>query len=156
MRYTPGTSPTNTRYPSCAMAEPHYRLLHVNTDDDVLVLTIAVEQVEGDAVAHELQRELVAAAIDSKLSRVIVDFQNVQYISSVAFSPLLALRRQLNAVEGRMIVCGLTTLVGDIFYTTKMVDPTGKFSAPFEMRPDMPTALQAMREPPTKAPEAEE
>ena len=91
MRYTPGTSPTNTRYPSCAMAEPHYRLLHVNTDDDVLVLTIAVEQVEGDAVAHELQRELVAAAIDSKLSRVIVDFQNVQYISSVAFSPLLAL-----------------------------------------------------------------
>jgi len=138
------------------MAEPRYRLLHVNTDEDVLVLTIAVQQVEGDAVAHELQRELLAATADSKLSRIIVDFQNVQYISSVAFSPLLSLRRQLSAVEGRLMVCGLTKLVGDIFYTTKMVDPTGKFSAPFEMQPDVPRALHAMKSPPTKAPESAE
>ena len=111
---------------------------------------------QPDSTIQRPEKELVAAATDSKLSRVIVDFQNVQYISSVAFSPLLALRRQLNAVEGRMMVCGLTTLVGDIFYTTKMVDPTGKFSAPFEMRPDVPAALQAMREPTTKAPEPDE
>jgi anti-anti-sigma factor len=129
------------------MPEPHYRLLHVNTEDDVLVLTIAVEQVEGDSVSLDLQRELLAAAASSGLSRVIVDFQNVRYISSVAFSPLLALRRHLTAVQGRMLVCGLSTLVGDIFYTTKMVDPTGKFRAPFEMRPDVPTALAAIKAP---------
>jgi anti-anti-sigma factor len=133
------------------MTEPQYRLLHVNTEDDVLVLTIAVEQVEGDSVSMELQRELLAATITSGLSRVIVDFQNVRFISSVAFSPLLALRRHLNAAQGRMLVCGLTTLVGDIFYTTKMVDPTGKFRAPFEMRPDVPAALAAIKAPPQEA-----
>jgi anti-anti-sigma factor len=138
------------------MAEAQYRLLHVNTDGDVLVLTIAAEQVEGDTVSMALQRELLAATTAAGARRVVVDFQNVRFISSVAFSPLLALRRHLNGNQGRLMVCGLTSIVGDIFYTTKMVDPTGKLRAPFEMQPDVPAALAAMNEPlpeePTGAP----
>jgi anti-anti-sigma factor len=138
------------------MAEPQYRLLYVNTEGDVLVLTIALEQVEGDTVSMALQRELLAATTAAGARRVVVDFQNVCYISSVAFSPLLALRRYLNENQGRLMVCGLTSMVGDIFYTTKMVDPSGKLRAPFEMQPDVPSALAAMNQPlpeePTAAP----
>ena len=134
------------------MVEPQYRLLHVNTDGDVLVLTIAPEQVEGDTVSMALQRELLAATAAAGARRVIVDFQNVCYISSVAFSPLLALRRHLNENQGRLMVCGLTSMVGDIFYTTKMVDPTGKLRAPFEMQPDVPSALAAMKRTRTEEP----
>jgi anti-anti-sigma factor len=134
------------------MAEPQYHLLVVNTEDDALVLTIAVEQVEGEVVSLALQSELLAATKAAGTGRVIVDFQNVRYISSVAFGPLLALRRHLNGIQGRLIVCGLNSMVGDIFYTTKMVDPTGKLGAPFEMRPDVPAALTAMKSPPADTP----
>jgi anti-anti-sigma factor len=134
------------------MPELHYQLLHVNTEDDVLVLTIAVEQVEGDTVSLALQREFLGATTAAGTNRVIVDFQNVRYISSVAFSPLLALRRHLNGANGRLIVCGVNKMVGDIFYTTKMIDPTGKMGAPFEMRPDVPAALAAMKSPSAETP----
>ncbi len=134
------------------MAEPNYRLLDVNAEGDVLVLTITEPQVEGDQVAQELQRELMAAATAANTCKVIIDFRNVRYISSVAFAPLLALRRHLNDSGGRLLLCGLSSMVGDIFYTTKMVSPAGTFTAPFEMQADVPAALAALREAPPAGP----
>jgi anti-anti-sigma factor len=134
------------------MAEHSYRLLDVNGQGDVLVLTITEPQVEGDPVAQELQRELMAAATAANARKVIIDFRNVRYISSVAFAPLLALRRHLNDCGGRLLLCGLSSMVGDIFYTTKMVSPTGTFTAPFEMQADLPAALAALREAPPAEP----
>jgi anti-anti-sigma factor len=131
------------------MAEPQHRLLQVDAEGDVLVLTLTEAQVEGDAVAQSLQRELLAAVTAAGRHKVVVDFQNVKYISSVAFSPLLALRRHLNGAGGRLVVCGLNEMVGDIFYTTKMVSPSGTFAAPFEMQPDVRAAIAALN-PPTQ------
>ena|SRR5438128_922398 len=126
------------------MAETPYRLLQANAEGDVLVLTITEAQVEGDTIAQTLHQELLAARQTEDARKVVVDFQNVIYISSVAFGPLLHLRRTLQGVNGRLIVCGLNKMVGDIFYTTRMVSPTGEFSAPFELKPDVPSAIAAL------------
>jgi len=134
------------------MAPTQYRLLQVRAEGDVLVLTLTEAQVEGDSIAQSLQAELLAAASAAAARKVIVDFQNVKYISSVAFSPLLALRRHLNGTGGRLVVCGLNEMVGDIFYTTKMVSPSGTFAAPFEMQPDVAAAVAALSPPTEPAP----
>jgi anti-anti-sigma factor len=130
------------------MPEPQYRLLQVNTEGEVLVLTLLESQVEGDAIAQALQRELLAASTAAGAQKIAVDFQNVRYISSVAFGPLLALRRHLNGLGGRLVVCGLNEMVGDIFFKTKMVNQAGSFAAPFEMQPDVPAAVAVLRGPP--------
>ncbi len=39
-----------------------------------------------------------------------------------------------------MILCGLTPAVGDIFYTTKMLSPSGSLDAPFHMEADVAAA----------------
>jgi anti-anti-sigma factor len=129
------------------MAEAQYRLLQVSAEEDVLVLTITEPQIEGDTVAQALQRELLAAVTAADARRVIIDFQRVRYISSVAFSPLLNLRRHLQNVGGRFLVCGLSSMVGDIFYSTKMVSASGAFTAPFEMTADVPAAVAAFKPP---------
>jgi anti-anti-sigma factor len=129
------------------MAKPQFRLLQVNTEGEVLVLTLTESQVEGDAVAQALQGELLAASSSMGAQKIVVDFQNVRYISSVAFGPLLALRRQLNGMGGRLVVCGLNEMVGDIFFKTKMVNPAGNFAAPFEMQPDVPAAVAVLKGP---------
>jgi anti-anti-sigma factor len=134
------------------MADSQFRLLRISTQGDVLVLTITEPQVEGDTVAQALQRELLAAVNAADARKVVVDFQNVRYISSVAFAPLLSLRRHMQGVNGRFLVCGLTSMVGDIFYTTKMVNPNGTFTAPFEMQQDVSAAVAALSAPPEALP----
>ncbi|MFM7149527.1 MAG: STAS domain-containing protein, partial [Gemmataceae bacterium] len=89
------------------MTAPH-RLLDSVTKGDTLILTVLQPQIEGDQVASALKAELLNLVETSGLKKVILDLKNTRYVSSIAFWPLLALRKQLSqASGGRIIICGL-------------------------------------------------
>jgi len=127
------------------MSEPVGQHLKSNLDDDVLVLTITETQIQDESVADALLEEALAAIAHFRAQKVVVDFQHLKYISSVAFRPLLSIRRQLLASGGRMLLCGLSKVIGDVFYTTRLVDPAGSFAAPFEMEANVTAAVARLR-----------
>ena len=43
--------------------------------------------------------------------------------------------------NGKLIICGLTGAVEEVFTTTKMVSSSGSMNAPFEMAPDREAAV---------------
>jgi anti-anti-sigma factor len=124
-------------------AQPTY--LTSELEDGVLVLTVTHKQIEGEEVAHRLKEELLAAVERTGASRIVIDLSHTRYLSSIAFWPLLALRRHLAAIDGKLLLCGLTGPVLDVFTTTKMVIGTGPVDAPFEMAPDRVTAVARLR-----------
>jgi anti-anti-sigma factor len=128
-----------------AMAEPQYRHLTAQVDQNVLVLTITETTLQEEKLAEDLLQELLNALAQFAVNNVVVDMQKLKYISSVAFRPLLRLRSKLQETRGRLILCGLTKVVGDIFYTTKMLNPSGSFVAPFQMEPDVAAAVDRLR-----------
>jgi anti-anti-sigma factor len=107
----------------------------------VLVLTIVRRQIEGEDLALGLKEELLATVAQHGINKVVLDLKNTRYVSSIAFWPLLALRRQLAEQSGRLIICGLTGAVHDVFTTTRMVSDSGALNAPFEMAPDRESAV---------------
>jgi anti-anti-sigma factor len=115
------------------MSEPQSPCLEVALEKGVLVLTVVRPQIEGEEVARRLKEELLAATQHHATNRVVIDLKNTCYVSSIAFWPLLALRRQLQDTGGRLLICGLTSAVEDIFTTTKMVSSGGAVNAPFEV-----------------------
>jgi anti-anti-sigma factor len=127
-----------------AMPQTNYRYLTSRVESNVLVITLTVPQLQDEAMAQAIQDELLAAVGVSVRSNVVVDLQNIRYVSSVAFRPLLRLRRELQDSGGRLILCGLTRVVGDVFYTTRLVSADGSFVAPFEMETDVAAAIARM------------
>jgi anti-anti-sigma factor len=123
------------------MAEPMYTQLKCEVQHGVLVLTITQPQVEGDDTAEALRDEMLRAVTSTGLRKVVVDFRNTKYISSVAFRPLLSLRKKLQELNGRLLLCGLTQVVGEVFYTTRMATTAGSSSAPFEIEADAAAAV---------------
>jgi anti-anti-sigma factor len=119
-------------------AQPY---LQVSTDRDVLVLTVARRQIEGEDIATGLKEELLAAVARHSLTKVVLDLENTVYVSSIAFWPLLTLRRQLADQGGRLVICGLRGAVQEVFTTTRMVSSSGSMNAPFETAPDRQTAV---------------
>src|SRR5947209_1688649 len=105
------------------MTDHEHDRVKVATDGDILVLTILEKHVEGDAIAEELRERLQKALHHSACRHAIIDLREVEYISSVAFRPLLSLRRALLERKGRLVLCGLNPVVGDIFFTTRMINP---------------------------------
>ncbi len=126
------------------MTESQYRHLTARIEQDVLVVTITDTELQDEKLADALLQELLDAVTQSAMRKVVIDMQQIKYVSSVAFRPLLRLRSKLKETGGRMILCGLTPLVGDIFYTTKMLSPSGSFEAPFQMEPDVTAAVEQL------------
>ena len=120
-------------------------LLHSSVDQGVLVLTIAQSRIQGEETAQQLREEMQSALEKTGIHRVVVDLQNVRYMSSVAFWPLLSLRHQLATPGGRLIICGLTGDIEILFLTTKMISSGGAVDAPFEVAPNAAAAVEKMK-----------
>jgi anti-anti-sigma factor len=129
------------------MPDASYRHLKSAIQNEVLVLTILDAQLQDEQVAGALLQESLQVIQETGVKKVVFDFQKLKYMSSVAFRPFLSLRKSLNEGGGRLILCGLSSAVGDIFYTTKLVSQSGSMTAPFEMAPDVKTAVARLNNP---------
>jgi anti-anti-sigma factor len=129
------------------MPDAAYRHLKSAIENDVLVLSIVDAQLQDEQVANALLQESLQIIQETGAKKVVFDFQKLKYMSSVAFRPFLSLRRTLNEAGGRLVLCGLSNAVGDIFYTTKLVSSSGSMAAPFEMAPDVKTAVARLNNP---------
>ena len=123
------------------MFDPHATHLQAALEGDVLVLTLTQRQIEGEEIAQGLKREMQDAVERCGANKVVIDLSRTRYVSSIAFWPLLSLRKQLQATGGRLLVCGLSGAVEEVFITTRMVSGAGAIDAPFEMAPDRAAAL---------------
>ena len=123
------------------MASPEFSTIASSLEDGVLVVRLSKSQMQDEKTAEALLLELDQALSYYKVSQVVVDMQSLRYLSSVAFRPLLHLRRRIHQLHGKLLLCGLSHAVGDIFRTTRLVSSDGSSSAPFEISTDVASAL---------------
>jgi anti-anti-sigma factor len=112
--------------------------------DVVVILTITEPQVRGDTLADHLTTEFNAVLDQTGSSKVVVDFHAVEFLASVGFRPLLTLHQRTKAAGGRVVLCGLAPVVLDVLRVTRFVDTSGANPAPFEVQPDLPSAVNSL------------
>ena len=114
-------------------------------EQGVLVLTPTPARLEGDAMAQNLVEETQAAVAHADAKKVVLDMEHVEFLTSANFRPLLGLRKKLQEVGGRMVLCSLSSVVAEIFHTTRLIGSTGSL---FEVEPDVDAAVaRLLREP---------
>jgi len=123
-----------------------YKHFESSVQDGVLVLTIKDTHLHGDQLADQLRSEMIDAVDQAGLNKVVLDFRNVEYLSSVAFRPLLSMRRKVEEVKGRVVLCNLAALVTDIFRTLRLISSSRSYPATFEVVPDVPAALTTLKD----------
>ena len=120
---------------------PQASYLSACLESGVLVLTVTRSQIEGEDCAQGLKEELLALVARHDAHKIVIDLSQTRYVSSIAFWPLLALRKRLQATGGRLFITGLTGTVRDVFESTRMIGGSGVVDAPFEVAPDRATAV---------------
>ena len=124
---------------------PEKPILECTREGDILILTVASHQIEGETTSARLKDALTRAVEESGLVKVVLDLAATRYLSSIAFWPLLALRKHLAQRTGRLILCGLTGAVEDVFMSTKMISSSGSADAPFEVALDRAAAIAELQ-----------
>jgi anti-anti-sigma factor len=127
------------------MSEPADSYLVGSFEQEILVGTIVGPHFQDEKMADAVQRELLELLNRHNANKIIISFQNIKYISSVAFRPLLHLRRALMETGGRMILCCVSKVIGDVFYTTRLLTRVGESAAPFEIAPDVASAVAVLK-----------
>lgn len=99
-------------------------------DGKVLVVDVLPEQLRDVSVVQALREGVIAAIEETKVSHVVIDLSRVKHIGSVAFLAFLAIRRQ-SGID-RIVLCGLSEFVQELFRMCKLIASGNGKSAPFE------------------------
>jgi anti-sigma B factor antagonist len=68
-----------------------------------------------DSVTAGPLKDRLSNLIASGLSRLVVDFREVAYISSAGFRTLLIVAKQSTDANGRLVLCGISSEVRRLF-----------------------------------------
>src|SRR5438552_461659 len=110
----------------------------------VVVLALTDNQILGDELADVLRDQMLAIAVQTQAQNVILDFGRVSFLSSSGFRPLLSLHRLLRQQNGKLLLCCLSPEVFEIFEVTRLICTKGITRAPFEVFPDVPSAVASL------------
>ena len=113
----------------------------------VVVLTLTDEQILGDELADRLRDEMLAVVVQSAAKSAVLDFQHVKFLSSSGFRPLLSLHRVVRQQGGKLLLCGLNADVHENFEVTRLISVKGTSRAPFEVHPDVASAVASLSQP---------
>jgi anti-sigma B factor antagonist len=103
--------------------------------DNVTILRI---QGRIDASAAEPFKEKVLSAIGDKSTRLLLDFGQVDFISSMGLRVLVIAARRVAAVGGKLLFCRLEGPVREVF-------ELAGFSSVAAVFPDQESALASLR-----------
>lgn len=86
----------------------------------------------------DIGAELRSVVKDMHKDRVLLDFDKVQYVSSMMLAQLVQLEKDVRAVKGQLKICGLGPVLRDTFHLSR-------FDSILDIHPDETSALKSFR-----------
>jgi anti-sigma B factor antagonist len=111
----------------------HLRLREV--DGVAVVGFVNSELMYATDLIAEIGAELKSVLKDLKHTKILLDFDAVQYIASSMLAQLAGLDREVRKVKGQLKICGLGPILRDTFRI-------GKFDTIFSIYDDEASALK--------------
>src|SRR4051794_7890486 len=99
----------------------NYQHIAAREQDGVLIITVAVARLSSYELAEAFGRELLDAVSGKAAPKVVVDLSKLTYLSSVGYGPLITLRSRVRESGGRLILCGLSGVVKEVFEATRLL-----------------------------------
>jgi anti-anti-sigma factor len=78
-----------------------------------LLADLDLENADLDRLAELLIRSDPAP-------HIVLNLSNVEFVSSTFLGRLLAMQKRINAAKGTLVLCGMNTVVREIFEVTKL------------------------------------
>jgi anti-sigma B factor antagonist len=94
--------------------------LTVATQDDVTVVGFAERAMLDLSTVDAVADDLLALAEPGRQTRLVVDFTNVNFLSSIALSMLLKLRRRADVYGGEVVLAQVRSEVMRLFRITRL------------------------------------
>ncbi len=126
---------------STTPAQPwqHIKLTELPT---ATVLTVLDSQLNDDMQVMSLRDELLAALNGSAHKGLVIDMKNVQYLTSIALMPLVALRKAAETTGHHVALCNLADIVAKVLTISQLIVESRPHVRHLSMAQDLESAIR--------------
>jgi anti-sigma B factor antagonist len=114
----------------------HYRRIVVTNTNDVAIVSFNDKKILDEASIQELGAELFGLVEQQAGGGILLNFDNVEFLSSAALGKLITLDRKVKASKGKLKMCNIRPEIFEVFQITKL-------NKVFDIRKDAGDALKA-------------
>src|SRR6266478_3814774 len=103
------------------MSEKHRRRrLEVEDIGDVTVVNFVDRKILDEQNIQIIGEQLFSLVDEVGRRKLLLNFGNVEYLSSAALGKLITLNKKLQSVGGRLILCNIDPEIYEVFEITKL------------------------------------
>ena len=101
-------------------AQPRRRRLEVEDIGDVTVVNFTDKKILDEQNIQIIGEQLFSLVDEAGRRKVLLNFGNVEYLSSAALGKLITLNKKLQAAGGKLILCNIDPQIYEVFEITKL------------------------------------
>jgi len=99
---------------------PGHRRIRINETRDVSVVHFVDRKILDEANIQELGEELFALVEKEDRKKLLLNFANVEYLSSAALGKLIALEKKVRAHAGQIKLSDIRPEIYEVFQLTRL------------------------------------
>jgi anti-sigma B factor antagonist len=117
-------------------AQPHRRRLEVENMGDVTVICLTDRKILVEQNIQAIGEQLFNLVGEGR-KKLLLNFRNVEYMSSAVLGMLVTLNKKVHAAGGKLVLCSIDPQIREVFAITKL-------DKLFVIRNDEQEALQTL------------
>ena len=102
------------------MSQPRRQRIEVSDVGDIAVVTFIDKKILDEQNIQMIGDDLFRLVDELGRRKVLLNFANVQYMSSAALGKLIRLHQRLHSLGGKLVLCGISKDLYDVFSITKL------------------------------------
>ena len=115
---------------------PRRRRLEVVEEGDVTVVNFIDRKILDEQNIQKIGEDLFSLVDELGRKKILLNFGNVEYLSSAALGKFITLNKKVQAAQGKLILCNIEPNIYEVFEITKL-------NKLFNIQKEEQTALQA-------------
>src|SRR5688572_18578073 len=116
--------------------QPRRRRLEVEDIGEVAVVNFTDKKILDEQNIQVIGEQLFSLVDELGRKKILLNFRNVEYLSSAALGKFITLNKKVNGSSGKLILCNIDAQIYEVFEITKL-------NKLFNIQKDEQTALQA-------------
>jgi anti-sigma B factor antagonist len=117
-------------------SQPRRRRLEVEDHGEISVVNFIDRKILDEQNIQKIGEDLFSLVDELGRVKILLNFSNVDYLSSAALGKFITLNKKVHAAGGKLILCNITDDIFEVFEITKL-------NKLFNIQKDEQTALQA-------------
>jgi anti-sigma B factor antagonist len=115
---------------------PRRRRLEVEDNGEITIVNFIDRKILDEQNIQKIGEDLFSLVDELGRKKILLNFNNVEYLSSAALGKFITLNKKVAASKGKLVMCNITDDIYEVFEITKL-------NKLFNIQKDEQTGIQA-------------